>query len=1093
MQIDFKKTPELLHPACHLCIKEHRLEKPYILNGKELYKVGDFSIDCNGIPISWEEILKSSLEAGEWESFPPEKRYEMIQVFDPSVWAKNNLELEKGGWEPRRATDENIEKYGLHKEAEYYQWLMLNCTARRRSFRIGRRVGKSEIIAVKVLHVLISHSNYKVLLICPYVSQIQLIFKRIEELCEHSPTFKSSIKRQISSPYPTIELWNGSQIIGFTSGSKSGGKADTLRGQGADLIVIDETERLATEDLASIMAILTTKASTELWASSTPTGRKELFYRMHLQPNYRNFHYPSMSNPEWNEAMENEMRINYTQMDYEHEICLDGDTEVRTTKGIKYLKNITTEDVLYDFNWNEIRVIRSSHVTREDSAILGIDTIFGTIKCTPDHCFPNRDFVKTPVSELAELPVYRPNNYLSNSREELLARLAGYNMGDGTINSTRDAMAWYSSQKKDMELLLKDFHLCFPGHENKIVSDITHNGPEKLVKVDGPRFTVNGSSKVALEFLDLGIPRGKKVEQEFDIPCFIKNGNLEIKRNFLAALFGAEGSTPSYEKCYRPKTISLSMLKNIGVNGNSFFLDLKNMLAEFGVESSVSVKRRNINGYYRDVYVLYIKPNIKNTIIFLEKIGYLYAEDKSRKAFAWLIYLREYEKTLEYRNRIADKVYESRKKGSSYKDLQQTFGLTLSQIDKIVNNNRYIKRLFKCFETFDVWSKKRVVGDCVQTKIFDKTKLPNQTVYNITVSSEDHSYLLASGIRTFNCANWGEDSTGVYQKQYIEIAKGHLLFKYSEQKPMAGWAYALGVDWNPVAGTQIIIVGGRQEGLEARFRVVDVGEVPIGGWSQVKALNEIVRLYEKWAPFSCYLDNGGGGSTAVEMLRRFALDCIGKDGPSSPKAGLLTAVKGIDFGSTIITFDPWTKEEVDRPLKPFMVGNSARRFEQGQIEISPFDEMLIRQLEGYIIDRITPTGIPVYRAFDEKVADHRLDALNLALLAFVMEKTQLGKLQGSNKITFIPLALQLSGRENKSELSDELRRLIQNAKLEASKQHISRTKALTEKQKYETHGIRVTVFNRGALYDGIQPSDRPKIINNRFSRTGRSRSTRTNF
>ena len=58
------------------------------------------------------------------------------------------------------------------------------------------------------------------------------------------------------------------------------------------------------------------------------------------------------------------------------------------------------------------------------------------------------------------------------------------------------------------------------------------------------------------------------------------------------------------------------------------------------------------------------------------------------------------------------------------------------------------------------------------------------------------------------------------------------------------------------------------------------------------------------------------------------------------------------------------------------------------------------QLTNYIIDRITPTGNPVYKPESEAIGDHALDAMMLSIIAFILEKTPLGKPRYTNSIAF---------------------------------------------------------------------------------------------
>ncbi len=215
--LDIKQFPQYLHPSCKYCMQCHRAEETKKLRDKVIYNKGDFAIRCYGIPTSWDEFLKNEiLGPGDWETLSPEERKIAVEVYDPVAWAKNNLDVEDGGWNPRGATEENIKEYGLSPEAPYYQWLMLACTAFRSVLRTGRRAGKSTVLCVKVLHRLTSNKNYQVLLAAPFKSQIELIFKMIDAFKSKSNFLKSSILHSKMNPYPEIMFNNGSAMIGFS-------------------------------------------------------------------------------------------------------------------------------------------------------------------------------------------------------------------------------------------------------------------------------------------------------------------------------------------------------------------------------------------------------------------------------------------------------------------------------------------------------------------------------------------------------------------------------------------------------------------------------------------------------------------------------------------------------------------------------------------------------------------------------------------------------------------------------------------------------------------------------------------------------------
>lgn len=574
--LDVRNT-KYLHDACKKCMSCNRTKQDKMIDGQLVYRQGEFAIPCVGIPRDWEEFLKNeAIEPEAWDALGPDERTNLVELFDVALWAKNNLNIEKGGWIARGASEENVKRYKLPEEAAYYQWLMLNCTATRKVFRIGRRSGKTEALAVRAIHAALTHDDHRIILVCPYQSQVQLVFKRIKELCDQSSKYQHSVKRVVATPYPTMELWNGSEIIGFTSGSRSGGNANTLRGQGAHMIILDEADYLHPDDLGSILGILADNSNIQLWASSTPTGKRDRFYAMNHTESFHQFHYPSMCNPNWNLQMELELKEQFTDVEYTHEVLAD----------------------------------------------------------------------------------------------------------------------------------------------------------------------------------------------------------------------------------------------------------------------------------------------------------------------------------------------------------------------------------------------------------------------------------------------WGIEAAGVFQKQFLDRALRN--YHYDDTHPEKGWVYTIGCDWNPVAGTQVVVVGARQEIDElgqrvTKFRVVDAGVVDLEGWTELKAIGEIVRLNRKWEPFAIYIDHGGGGSLAVEMLHNVGAEAI-RQGFKTGDAFLLHIVKAINFGSKVSTFDPWTKEESERPTKVFMVNNAVRQFENDKIELSTHDGVLKNQIEAYIIDRINPSGIPVYAPRDPKIGDHRLDGLLLALFSFIMEKTELGRPTYSQGIAYVERA-----------------------------------------------------------------------------------------
>jgi len=247
-------------------------------------------------------------------------------------------------------------------------------------------------------------------------------------------------------------------------------------------------------------------------------------------------------------------------------------------------------------------------------------------------------------------------------------------------------------------------------------------------------------------------------------------------------------------------------------------------------------------------------------------------------------------------------------------------------------------------------------------------------------------------------ANFGEQEQGVYQNAYVQAAKVN--YKYGDIAPSHEWTYTIGVDWNDAKhGTTINVLGFNPR--RNWFVVVDRDVVSRANWTQMAACQKIAELNRLWRPMAIYVDKGFGG-TQIEVLHKYGFDSLADKtkGPTHPDARLRNIVKPYDFGSSVEARDLFTKNIVKKHAKGFLVESCVRRFESGDIKFSEHDTNLEEQLLGYIIDRVTPTGNPVYKAGNESAGDHALDALMLSVVAFVLEATPLGKPKWETDIAF---------------------------------------------------------------------------------------------
>lgn len=210
----------------------------------------------------------------------------MIQVYtNPVEWAATHLK-----WDARDYQN---------------KILQTGASAKQTVLRLGRRLGKTECMCILIWwHAFVQpnkgpNNQYDILIITPYETQVDLIFKRLEQLLDMSPELKASVNRDVKHHFG---LKNGTVIKGLTAGTKSSSGAANTRGQRADLIVLDEVDYMGEDDITNILNIRNEAPERiKIVAASTPSGRRASFYKWCVNTpsnGWREVYAPSTVNPE---------------------------------------------------------------------------------------------------------------------------------------------------------------------------------------------------------------------------------------------------------------------------------------------------------------------------------------------------------------------------------------------------------------------------------------------------------------------------------------------------------------------------------------------------------------------------------------------------------------------------------------------------------------------------------------------------------------------------------------------------------------------------------------------------------------------------
>ncbi|UXM85220.1 intein-containing RctB family protein [Methanococcus aeolicus] len=341
-----------------------------------------------------------------------------------------------------------------------------------------------------------------------------------------------------------------------------------------------------------------------------------------------------------------------------------------------------------------------------------------------------------------------------------IARLLGFALGDGSIvqengERKRIYLAFYGKKdelievKKDLEKLsVKSSKIYSRNREIKIKnawgSEYVSSCKDNYIKITSKAF--------ALFMHKLGMPIGTKTHIEYTIPKWIKKSPLWVKRNFLAGLFGADGSKICFRK-YTPMPISFTQSKSDVLKDSllNYLADIKKMLSEFGICSMVYEIKAVEN---KVVYRLSI-VNEKSIKLFLGHIGYEYSKDKKEEGLFAYEYLK-YKDTVKNirKNSIVKAIDIYRKTGSLSKVCDGVVGKWANKkfVERTIYENRTVVRIPKNFPYYEEFVKKYgVAGGFVLDKIKEIKKIPyNSKLYDVSILHQSHNFI-ANGVVVHNC------------------------------------------------------------------------------------------------------------------------------------------------------------------------------------------------------------------------------------------------------------------------------------------------------------------------------------------------------
>ncbi len=229
---------------------------------------------------------------------------------------------------------------------------------------------------------------------------------------------------------------------------------------------------------------------------------------------------------------------------------------------------------------------------------------------------------------------------LNNPRIPYLVKLVGFIQGDGSLSIRKDGSAQtaFYGEPVDLEDIREDilaagFRPSRVYQRERFHRIRTTYGEQRFTRTES--FVHCGSTALALLLRCLGATAGNKTRQDFDAPSWLDRAPRWMKRLYLAALFGAELTTPSTVTGHGRNIANavLSMNKDHGnvASGRQYLETIRRWLAEFGIESALIGEREeyvSASGRISIRLRLQVSSKPENLIRLWTIVGYEYNRRK---------------------------------------------------------------------------------------------------------------------------------------------------------------------------------------------------------------------------------------------------------------------------------------------------------------------------------------------------------------------------------------------------------------------------------------------------------------------------------
>jgi DNA-directed RNA polymerase beta subunit len=261
----------------------------------------------------------------------------------------------------------------------------------------------------------------------------------------------------------------------------------------------------------------------------------------------------------------------------------------------------------------------------------------------------------------------------------------------------------------------------------------------------------------------MGAIPGKKTESKRVIPVWLVKADLHVKREFLSAFQGGDGSRLSYQKndkTFKPNLgITMQTTDNDYLNETiQYMTQISNMFQELNILCTVKTKEipaAVVQGQGKSIVYLVFEKSTENLLRYAETISYTYCEEKRRVSAPIIEHLKIRGFNKLQRDTKYTYIFDNYTKEPIVSLIEKTT-LSENQVRKIISKMKkggknMVNTRLTTDTIYEDFIRENIADNgCISIGLLSITEIEPELVYDFTTRSENHSFV-ASSFVVSNC------------------------------------------------------------------------------------------------------------------------------------------------------------------------------------------------------------------------------------------------------------------------------------------------------------------------------------------------------